>query len=673
MQASTILHSILPGQPSAVIAPPMPTAPLAPALPPADHPDTWLGNAQVDDAVEDMEIDLPPLPPVEDHQPKEAPPSPQLSHREEAALDEINILLERFTSLGSGEVGDADPGSADDAAVRRLAQEIYQLQDTFTQRAEHERQLEEARLDERLGDGEEIADTPDRSRAPSPEPRQQDHPPPPDPATAGPHPHSRFPLSRVPEIALTQDPLDPDDLYDLRNPSHDVLDLSDLALRLALNMFIACRNSGVGTYDAVASGIRAVYPDIPILSYHMVRKCVVQLSGVRTVRFDMCVNSCTAYTGPRLDPNKEENRSCPKCRQPRFDLAEKARTGKDVPRQTFDTVLPGFALQAQFATPDHADAASYRARAMEKLVPEWDEEGFVDPVGDFVTGSDILEAKIGKRDICLMWSGDGFQLWELKKSDCYIYIWVLLDLPPNLRYKKQYVIPGAVIPGPNKPGCIDSFIFPGLYHVKALQKEGLKIWNAATQEEYVSQLHILFVTADTVAAAEVTGLVGHVGKEGCRRYCGYKGRRKPKGNQYSYPLYKPLDSNDVGSNGPDWDVWADSESPEDANARYMRNLEYVCASETTEEHAKRRLNTGIAKPSLFSAVTTVLTIPSCLPSDLMHWAALNFTALFLDLWLGKFQASAGDDARTWAWVFLVGEVFKKHGRDTSGQQGLSNP
>ncbi|KZV62094.1 hypothetical protein PENSPDRAFT_549409, partial [Peniophora sp. CONT] len=444
-----------------------------------------------------------------------------------------------------------------------------------------------------------------------------------------------------------------EDLHDLRHPSHAVLDLSDRALRLALNLFIACRNASVETYNEVVAGIRAVYPDIPILSYHLVKKAVVDLSGVRTVRFDMCVNSCTAFTGPRLDPAKEENRSCPTCEQPRFDPSN---TKKDVPRRTFDTVLAGFALQAQFATPDHADAASYRARATAKLFPEYDEKGFVDQIGDFVTGTDILDAEIGEDDICLMWSGDGFQLWELKKSDCYVYIWVLLDLPPDLRYKKQYVIPGAIIPGPNKPGCLDSFIFPGLYHIKALQREGLRIWNAAKQREYTAPLHVLFVTADTVAAAEATGLVGHVGKEGCRRYCGYKGRRKPKGHQYTYALFKPVDTDDRN-------LYLHCISY--SNLRYQQNLAHVCASVDGDDHAIRRLHTGISKPSLFNEVTTVLPFPSCLPSDLMHWAALNFVALFLDLWTGKFKASAGDSTNTWSWVFLVGEVFARHGKEVA--------
>lgn len=33
-------------------------------------------------------------------------------------------------------------------------------------------------------------------------------------------------------------------------------------------------------------------------------------------------------------------------------------------------------------------------------------------------------------------------------------------------------------PGPNKPGDINSFLFLSLYHVAALQREGLRIYDA---------------------------------------------------------------------------------------------------------------------------------------------------------------------------------------------------
>ena len=63
-------------------------------------------------------------------------------------------------------------------------------------------------------------------------------------------------------------------------------------------------------------------------------------------------------------------------------------------------------------------------------------------------------------------------------------------------YKKCYVLPGGFIPGPNKPKNIDSFLFPGLHHLAALQNERLCIWDASRDVTFLSDLYLLFATAD---------------------------------------------------------------------------------------------------------------------------------------------------------------------------------
>jgi hypothetical protein len=83
------------------------------------------------------------------------------------------------------------------------------------------------------------------------------------------------------------------------------------------------------------------------------------------------------------------------------------------------------------------------------------------------------DGRIGKDDIALMFLIDGAQLYAMKDSSCWIYIWVLLNLSPAERYKKNHVFIGSFIPGPNNPKNIDSFLFLGLQHLVALQKEGL--------------------------------------------------------------------------------------------------------------------------------------------------------------------------------------------------------
>ena len=56
---------------------------------------------------------------------------------------------------------------------------------------------------------------------------------------------------------------------------------------------------------------------------------------------------------------------------------------------------------------------------------------------------------------------------------------MIMDFSPEEHYKKDFVILRGFIPGPKKPKNLDSVLFPGLYHLAALQKEGLIIWNAA--------------------------------------------------------------------------------------------------------------------------------------------------------------------------------------------------
>ncbi|RDX49536.1 hypothetical protein K466DRAFT_474478, partial [Polyporus arcularius HHB13444] len=70
-----------------------------------------------------------------------------------------------------------------------------------------------------------------------------------------------------------------------------------------------------------------------------------------------------------------------------------------------------------------------------------------------------------------------------------------------------------------KPQDLNSFLLPGLYHIAALQNEGLKVWDAAQKRLRVMRPIIVFATADSVAMATISGMVGHSGAHGCRRFC----------------------------------------------------------------------------------------------------------------------------------------------------------
>ena len=101
---------------------------------------------------------------------------------------------------------------------------------------------------------------------------------------------------------------------------------------------------------------------------------------------------------------------------------------------------------------------------------------------DIFQGSDyittVLDGKIKSDDICLMFFIDRAQLYILKASDCWIYIWIVLDYVLGQQYKKKFVLSSRFIPGPNKPKILDSFIYPSLYYIVAVMTKGLKIWDA---------------------------------------------------------------------------------------------------------------------------------------------------------------------------------------------------
>ena len=146
--------------------------------------------------------------------------------------------------------------------------------------------------------------------------------------------------------------------------------------------------------------------------------------------------------------------------------------------------------------------------------------GLLDIYDDTACGQELLDAwRTGcfkKCDIALQFSINGAQLRCDRQSEAWVFIWVIHNLTPELCYKKAFVIPGAIVPGPNKPGDLDSFLFPSLYHVAALQQEGLRIYHAHL-DVIVPQASpvILFGTADSLGSAAMSGMVGHSGRYGC--------------------------------------------------------------------------------------------------------------------------------------------------------------
>lgn len=269
------------------------------------------------------------------------------------------------------------------------------------------------------------------------------------------------------------------------------------------------------------------------------------------------------------------------------------------------TVPIGPQIQALHRSPESAEQMRWRWKhTRETLAYAAKHNGDIGVVDDFCCGADYLDAvlreDIQENDTVLMFSIDGAQLYQHKQSDCWFGIWIVNDLSPELRYKKKKVVPAFIVPGPNPPKDMDSFFFVTLFHLIAVQREGLLVWDAAKKAVIRKNLWLALVLADTPAMAYLSGWVGHHGAFPCRLLCPLQGRHKSGAPTYYAAHLRPDNYDHVpASSHPDFDV---HNLPQSSVERYNASLRYLLESRNNTTYIARRRETGLSKPSIFLAV-----------------------------------------------------------------------
>ncbi|KAF5347383.1 hypothetical protein D9758_011249 [Tetrapyrgos nigripes] len=285
------------------------------------------------------------------------------------------------------------------------------------------------------------------------------------------------PLSSIESIANTQkyieiiknatlddDILSSETLDRLHIPVEGIVDILDPYLHLAIDIFIATTGSSDRTYNAIRTAIMRCFPEADLLSHFLVKKKIAEISGVVAVKEDMCIDSCMAFTGPHADLD-----ACQHCSKPRWD-PKQLEKGKKVAQQQFPTFPLGPQLQAMWRSKENAQAMRYRHEKVELIMRE-DEQDMV--YNDIFSGSEYWElhakANPSLTDVLVSLSIDGAQLYHNKKSDTWITCYKIENLLPKKRFKDLSSMTAVVIPGPNKPKDIKSFMFRTVYHISALQ------------------------------------------------------------------------------------------------------------------------------------------------------------------------------------------------------------
>ncbi|KAJ7617321.1 hypothetical protein FB45DRAFT_1034612 [Roridomyces roridus] len=454
--------------------------------------------------------------------------------------------------------------------------------------------------------------------------------------------------------------LSPEDNDRLWNPPREPLGL-DPAYRHALQIFMGADSPITEeTFNTIRAANMARFGDgEEFPSFYQTKSKLAALTGITCIETDMCPQSCIAYTGPFAELDK-----CPypDCNEPRYDQAKLAHGVREA-RAKFWTIPVGPFLQCLWRNPETAKEMKFRRETDEKIrsgatrnAKKWD---------DITAGTDyeqlVKDGTIRPTDMVLLFSIDGAQLYAHKESDCWIYIWIILDLRPGLRYKKKFVIPGGFIPGPKPPKNVDSFTFVGFHHLAVIQREGLPIWDASTGEDFLSYLYFILSTADAPGQQHMNGSNGHTSRVACRSFCGMVGRHR-----YGAPHYYPCALKPLNPEYPDEPEDIDLQSlrsspsvPESVSA-YNDGIASLLQSKSQNDYIARQTQCGFGKPSILSGIPRCLSPPGTFPGDLMHYI-LNIGDLFSQFWTGKLQANHPDTVKEWPWAVLVGEVWRKHG------------
>jgi len=178
---------------------------------------------------------------------------------------------------------------------------------------------------------------------------------------------------------------------------------------------------------------------------------------------DCCVNSCVAFTGENTNKDR-----CPTCNEERYKVGknrEKLSEGRK--KAAYWSVINS--LQMQYNDKKRAQLLRYRNEYIN--TDEYSAENKIGDVFDGLCYKNLTRAGFftNRRDVALLGSMDGFQLFRQKRDDCWVVLLINANLPPEIRVERENLIIAAMFPGPKAPMDFNLFLRPLVNELKQLQ------------------------------------------------------------------------------------------------------------------------------------------------------------------------------------------------------------
>jgi len=197
-------------------------------------------------------------------------------------------------------------------------------------------------------------------------------------------------------------------------------------------------------------------------SLYIAKKKLSKLINIKPIYIDMCINSCCAFTG-----EFSNNISCNFCGELRY-ITNNNNSRKKISRKQFSFIPLINRFKIQYNDSNRSKSLRYRYQYVTS--DEYDDNNISDIFDGNLYKELVDEGYFNdERDIALIGSTDGFQIFKQKTDDCWVVMFINANLNPIERVKKENLLISLIIPGPNQPKYFNSFLRSLVNELKLLE------------------------------------------------------------------------------------------------------------------------------------------------------------------------------------------------------------
>ena len=380
--------------------------------------------------------------------------------------------------------------------------------------------------------------------------------------------------------------------------------------------------------DETFETLPLVFQNYTLPSWKETRSQIAFLSGLHPTVYDCCPNSCCCFIGPHTLLDK-----CPYCNAARYSVGRRAR-------KSFVYVPLAPRLVALYRNVDLVTKMKYRsqsAQSTQGISDIFDGSVYLNLTRKHV----VVDGRVlpytyfsDSRDIALGLATDGFAPFRRRKATTWPLLIYNYNLPPEIRFRKEYILCLGVVPGPKKPKDMDSFLYPLVEELLQLAV-GIRAFDVLQSSVFALHAYLIVVSGDIPALSMLLNIKGHNAFSPCRA-CKITGVQSPAQRVTTY--YVPLSRQPPSTQRLDAATaqYVAVNLPLRTHSEMLEQAREVQLAPTQKESDRLAKKYGIKAVPILSFVPS-LVFPSSFPYDFMHLIWENLIPNLISLWTGNFK------------------------------------